>query len=162
MSQRTPYSDFVAVSNDTQNLTFVTDLINTIPGGGISLDADAGIVTYRQPNLSSYQQNYIRTKTSTNTGIIEYFSIDRPAAQYLVLEVRIVASNGVHQHTRTGVRVTGNELFIHGTQVIFTDSNYVVSLVESPQNQQIDIRVQCNTGDTNVVTCYLNIWAYNQ
>ena len=65
-SLRAPYSDFVAVSNETQNLTFVTDLINTIPGGGISLYADAGIVTYRQPDLTPYQQNYIRTKTSTN------------------------------------------------------------------------------------------------
>lgn len=158
-SLRAPYSDFVAVSNETHNLTFVTDLINTIPGGGISLYADAGIVTYRQPDLTPYQVNYINTKTSTNSGIIEYFSIDRPPAQYLVLEVRIVASNGVHQHTRTGLRVTGNELFIHSTQVIFTDSNYVVSLVESPANQQLDIRVQSNTGSTNVVTCYLQLWS---
>ena len=53
-SLRAPYSDFVDVSNETQTLSFVTDIINTTPGGAISLDADAGIVTYRQPNLSPY------------------------------------------------------------------------------------------------------------
>ena len=99
------------------------------------------------------------------TGFVQYFSINRPAAQYLVLELRIVGSNGVYQHTRTGIRATASELNINHTEIIvatsFTGggSNYVVSLVEGPYESQLDIRVQSGTGDTNVVTCYLSVWA---
>ena len=43
-----------ATSIGSQNVSFVTDIFNTIAGGKMSLDADAGVVTYRQPDLTSY------------------------------------------------------------------------------------------------------------
>ena len=126
-----------------------------------------GVTSSIQSQLNNTAVVYQNSKTLVSTGVTEFFSIPRNTAQGLIIELRIVAGSGgsaMLWHGITGVIFAASEIFILDTELRATSnfngggSAYVPSYVESPENAELDIRVQSNTGDTNFVRAYLNVW----
>lgn len=113
-------------------------------------------------------ETYFNTKVLSGTGVTDFFTIDRDTQRSFVIDLRIVGGDGDNAvslyHTRTGIVFTESEISIKNTQIIAnTDfvssgSAYVTSIIESPSNIQLDIRVQSNTGSTQQIGAYMTIY----
>ena len=120
-------------------------------------------------NNTAPDQTYINRKTLSGTGATDFFTINRDTQRSFVIDLRIVAGDGINEctlyHTRSGIVFTGNEIFIRPNTDIIANTSfsgggsaYTTSLIEAPSNVQLDIRVNSATGSTQTVSAYMTLY----
>ena len=121
------------------------------------------------PVPSNLVETYINRKTLSGTGATDFFTINRDIQRSFVIDLRIVAGDGINEctlyHTRSGIVFTASEIFIRPTTDIIANTSfsgggsaYTTSLIEAPSNVQLDIRVNSATGGTQTVAAYMTLY----